>query len=271
MLNLKCNDSFCKKILVVKSKLLIQMKKRQNIRKLILLISFILYPVTFFIMSPDLLMFGASEKVMAGDVMFFGFLFIFSFVFGRLFCGWVCPAGALQDYSTDINKKPAKNKWNWIKMALFIPWIIFFAFLIIHEGGFNQADFFYKRAFGISLAGTAEWTMYFMTAAIVFIMAVLCGKRGFCHYLCWVSPFMIISGKIRDSLKIPSLRLITRPELCNSCGLCSRVCPMSLPLDELVKNSEISHLECTLCSTCVDKCPKGALKFAFRSKPDIKK
>jgi len=31
------------------------MKKRQNIRKFLLLISFILYPMTFFIMSPDLL------------------------------------------------------------------------------------------------------------------------------------------------------------------------------------------------------------------------
>jgi len=241
------------------------MKRRQNIRKLILLISFILYPVTFFIMSPDLLMFGASERVMAGDVIFFGFLFIFSFSFGRLFCGWICPAGALQDYSTDINKKQAANKFNWIKMLLFFPWVAFFVVLVIYSGGFSHADFFYKRAFGISIAGATEWTMYFMTVAIVFIMALLCGKRGFCHYLCWISPFMIISGKIRDLFKVPSLRIITMPELCNSCGVCSGVCPMSLPLADLVKKGEIGHSECTLCSTCIDSCPKGALKFSFRS------
>ena len=68
-------------------------------------------------MSPDLLMFGASERIMAGDIMFFGFLFILSFFVGRLFCGWICPAGALQDFCFDINKKPANNKLNWIKMA----------------------------------------------------------------------------------------------------------------------------------------------------------
>ena len=55
---------------------------------------------------------------------------------------------------------------------------------------------------------------------------------------------MIISGKIRDFLKIPSLRLITKPDLCNSCGLCSRACPMSLPLDELIKSGVIGHSEC---------------------------
>src|SRR4030043_648631 len=148
------------------------MKKRQNIRKFLLLISFILYPVTFFIMSPDLLMFGASERIMAGDVMFFGFLFILSFIFGRLFCGWICPAGALPDFCIDINKRPASNKYNWIKMVQFVPWITFFIFLVIYFRGFKQANFFYKKAFGISLAGLGEWVMYFMTVALVFIMAV---------------------------------------------------------------------------------------------------
>jgi ferredoxin-type protein NapH len=240
------------------------MKKRQNIRKFLLLISFVLYPVSFFIMSPDLLLFGASENIMAGDIMFFGFLLILSLVVGRLFCGWVCPAGALQDFCSEINIKPANNKLNWIKMLLFIPWIAFFVFLVIYAGGIKKVDFFYKRAFGISIAGITEWVMYFMTVAIVFIMALLSGKRGFCHILCWVSPFMIIGGMIRDSLKIPSLRLITKPDLCNSCGICSRVCPMSLPTEELIKNGEIGHPECTLCSTCVDSCPNGVIKFAFR-------
>jgi ferredoxin-type protein NapH len=240
------------------------MKNRQNIRKFLLLVSFILYPITFFIMSPDLLLFGASERIMAGDVMFFGFLFILSFIVGRLFCGWICPAGALQDFCLDINNKPARNKWNWIKMLQFIPWITFFIFLVIYFGGFKQADFFYKRAFGISILGTGEWVMYFMTVAIVYIITILSGKRGFCHYLCWVSPFMIIGGIIRDSLKIPSLRLITKPDLCNSCGVCSRACPMSLPLDQLIKNGEIGHSECTLCATCIDSCTKDVIRFTFR-------
>jgi ferredoxin-type protein NapH len=240
------------------------MKKRQNIRKFILLVSFILYPITFFVMSPDLLMFGASERIMAGDVIFFGFLFVVSFVFGRLFCGWICPAGALQDYCTGINNKPASNRYNWIKMVQFVPWILFFIFLVIYFGGFKKADFFYKEAFGVPLAGLGEWVMYFMTVALVFIVAVFSGRRGLCHYLCWVSPFMIISGKIRDLLRVPSLRLITEPDQCNSCGLCTRSCPMSLPLDTLIKTGRIDHSECILCATCADTCTRGAIRFGFR-------
>jgi len=239
--------------------------KRQNIRRLLLLSSFLLYPVTFFVMSPDLLLFGASERVMAGDILFFGLLFVISFAFGRLFCGWLCPAGALQDYCTDINRKPAPNKFNWIKMFLFVPWITFFVFLVLNMGGFTHIDFFYKRAFGVSIIGATEWTMYFLTVAIIFIMAITTGKRGFCHYLCWVSPFMIIGANIRDLLRIPSLRLIAQPGLCNACGKCSRECPMSLPVADLIKTGAIHHFECTLCATCVDSCPKDVIHFGFRN------
>lgn len=239
------------------------MNKTQKIRKILLLISFLLYPLTYFIMSPDLLLFGASERVMAGDILFFLILFFLSFVFGRLFCGWLCPAGALQDYCVGINKKPARNKYNWIKMVLCAPWIIFFLFLVIYTGGIKEVDFFYKRTFGIPLTVFGEWIMYLMTVALVIIVTLLSGKRGLCHILCWVSPFMIIGGKIRDFLRIPSLRLVTKPDLCNSCKLCSRDCPMSLPLDDLIKTGQIGHSECTLCLTCVDSCKKDAIKLSF--------
>jgi len=202
---------------------------------------------------------------MPGDVLFFGLLFVLSFLTGRLFCGWVCPAGALQDFCIDINKKPARNKWNWIKMIPFIPWMIFYVFFVIHTGGFKQYDFFYKRAFGISITGTNEWWMYLDTVLLVFLKTVLTGKRGICHYLCWISPFMIIGGKVRDLLRIPSLRLVTQPDLCNDCGLCTRKCPMSLPIEELLVNGQIYHSECTLCATCIDTCVKGAIKFGFRN------
>jgi ferredoxin-type protein NapH len=246
------------------------MKVRQNIRKALLLVSLILYPVTFFIMSPDLLLFGASEGIMAGDIIFFSALFILSFFGGRLFCGWLCPAGALQEFAFNINDKPADNRWNWIKMALFIPWICFFIFLGIWVGGgFKLVDILYKRAFGISIVGLTEWVMYFETVAIVFMLALFKGKRGFCHYLCWVSPFMIIGGVIRDLLKLPAIRLKTSPELCNSCELCSSKCPMSLPVAELIKTGGIRHSECLLCASCVDLCPKGVIRFVVKILPPL--
>lgn len=241
----------------------------QRIRRTVLLSSFLLYPLTFFIMSPDLLLFGASEGVLAGDALFFLILFVLAFGTGRSFCGWICPAGALQDQCTALNDKPANHKLNWIKMAVFVPWLLLFVYLALSAGGFKQVEFGYKRAFGVSLTATAEWAMYLMTVALVVLVALFSGKRGFCHILCWVSPFMILGGKIRNVLGIPSVRLVTSPELCDSCESCSRDCPMSLPLQDLVPKGQIDHPECTLCLTCVSSCKRGVLKLSFA--PPLKK
>ena len=200
---------------------------------------------------------------MAGDVLFFGGLFVLSIFFGRLFCGWCCPAGALQDYCMTVNNKPANNKRNWIKMALFIPWIFFFLMLILFFGGFKNIDFFYKRAFGIPIIGLGEWIMYFMTVFLILILALLSGRRGFCHYLCWVSPFMIVGGKIIRLFKIPKMLLKTNPALCNSCKVCTQLCPMSIPVHELVKTGKIKHEECILCFTCSDSCSKRVIRLSF--------
>ena len=239
------------------------MKNRQKIRKGILLLSFILYPLTYFVMSPDLLLFGASEGVLAGDIMFFAGLLIFSLFGGRLFCGWICPAGALQEYAFAVNNKNANNRFNWIKFVPFVPWIAFFFFLIASAGGIKQTGFFYKRAFGISIAGATEWVMYFGTVAIVLILSLASGKRALCHYLCWVSPFMIVGNWIRNKLHYPSVILKTAPARCNDCRACEKVCSMSLPVAELMKAGRINHSECILCGECADVCTRNVIFFSI--------
>jgi polyferredoxin len=215
-------------------------------------------------------MFGASEGIAAGDIIFFLLLLLLSIFIGRVFCGWICPAGSLQEAAFHVNEKPANNKGNWIKIALFIPWLIIFILLALNAGGIKYIDIFYKRAMGISIAGATEWIMYFGTVAIVLVLSLIAGKRGLCHHLCWVSPFMIIGGAIRKLLRLPSLYIKASPDSCSSCGICAKKCPMSLQVNELLKSGSVTHYECILCGCCVDSCPKGVIHFAF-GRPKIEK
>lgn len=243
------------------------MKTRQRFRKGILLVSFVLYPLTFFILSPDLLLFGASERVVAGDIVFFAGLFLVSIAFGRLFCGWICPAGALQEACIAVNDRPASRRLDKVKMIVFVPWIGSFVFLLVAAGGPERVDFLYAKAFGVPLAGAVERVMYIMTAAIVLLLSLVGGKRGLCHILCWVSPFMILGKRLRDMAGLPGLVLKADPAACSRCGACARACPMSLDVEALVPTALIAEDECILCGSCADSCPRSAIRFGFGRRP----
>jgi len=89
------------------------------------------------------------------------------------------------------------------------------------------------------------------------------GRRAFCHYGCWMAPFMIIGRKIRNLARWPALRLKVEADLCVQCNLCSKNYPMSLDVERLVLAGAMEHNECILCGTCVDVCPKDAIRYSF--------
>jgi polyferredoxin len=65
------------------------------VRRALLLVSFLLFPVTFYYLSPYLIIMGAGERTASGSMVVFGVMTLTALVLGRLFCGWVCPAGGL--------------------------------------------------------------------------------------------------------------------------------------------------------------------------------
>jgi ferredoxin-type protein NapH len=68
---------------------------RQKIRRTILLISFLFFPITLYYFSPALIIMGAAAGIIVGSFVLFGVLFVSSLLVGRGFCGWVCPGAGL--------------------------------------------------------------------------------------------------------------------------------------------------------------------------------
>jgi len=89
------------------------------------------------------------------------------------------------------------------------------------------------------------------------------GKRALCHYVYWISPFMIGGRKLRNLFKWPSLRLVAEKDNCIDCKTCTKNCPMSLDVNGMVKSQKMENSECILCGTCVDNCKKGVIKYSF--------
>ena len=57
---------------------------------------------------------GAYQGIIVGSFIVFTGMFLCSLFFGRAFCGWLCPAGGLEETVFSINDKPVK-KYGWIK------------------------------------------------------------------------------------------------------------------------------------------------------------
>lgn len=247
-----------------------QLPVRQRLRKALLFVSLLLFPVTLYYFSPVIILGSASLGIINASIIVFGLMFLSSLLVGRLWCGWACPAGALQEFGSPINSKPSPGgRFNWIKWAIWIPWIGLITVLAIQAGGYHTVDPFFQFEGGMTLALPAEpggppWYMIYYLIVVLFLgLAMAFGRRAGCHSICWMAPFMILGRRLRNVLKWPSLRLKARPEECSDCQLCTRNCLMSLDVHQMVQLAAMENDECILCGNCVDGCPHGAISFSF--------
>jgi ferredoxin-type protein NapH len=189
---------------------------------------------------------GAAEGIVAGSLIVFASLFVFSLFLGRAFCGWVCPAGATQELCARVRNKNFKNgKRNWIKYAIWVPWITIIVVMFLQAGAIRAVDPLYQTYYGISITGLESAIMFLAIAGLIASIALVAGKRGACHTVCWMAPF---SSK------------------CINCMACTRSCSMSLDVNAMVQKQAMENAECILCGNCVDTCPKGAIKYSFGKK-----
>jgi polyferredoxin len=237
--------------------------KRQSIRKAILLISFLLFPITIWYFSPYLIILGAARGLISGSFIVFSLLLASSLFLGRGFCGWLCPAGGLQEACTMIQNKPVKGG-NWIKYLIWVPWIILIGWVAFQAGGLKTVDPFFQTDHGISVANPSSYIIFYTVVGLITILALTAGRRSACHHICWMAPFMIIGTTIRNIVRWPALHLRTNSAVCLHCKKCNDQCPMSLEVERMVQKNTMANPECILCGNCVDTCPQGVIRYSWR-------
>lgn len=237
---------------------------RQNIRRWLLIISFILLPVTLFYISPIVILMGAAEGIVTGSMILFILLFILSLAVSRLWCGWFCPMGGFQELCSPVMKHTVQEGWrNRIKYGVTILWLALLAFLFINAGGIHAVDPFYSTENGLSITSVGTLTVVIVIFAIFFLVAFFSGRRGFCHVLCPIAALMIAGRKIRNLVGFPAFQLGANKDLCIDCRKCTNECPMGLDVNGMVRGERMENPDCILCVSCVDICPKDAISCGW--------
>ena len=239
---------------------------RQKIRKTIILFTFLAFPIIIWYFSPALIIQAASEHIINGSFIVFTAMLLFSMFFGRAWCGYLCPAGGVQECASMINPFPAKQgKRDRIKYVIWTLWIITVIFTFVLGKNKVTVNPFFMTDHGISVSSINNYVVYYGVVLLLVVPSLIHGKRASCHYICWMAPFMVIGSSIGRFLHLPQLHIEADKDKCVSCGMCSKACVMGLDVKNMVAEGRNSKCtECIQCGACVDICPKSVLKYSWR-------
>jgi ferredoxin len=173
--------------------------------------------------------------------------------FGRLFCGWLCPLGAVIDaadavFSTRVRRPAARTTKTHLLLWLALP-ILGGASLL-----WALAPMTWAARLTAALDPPAGGGAFAALGAVgLVVVALALGRRGFCRALCPLGALLGLAGRFAP------FRLRTS-DACTHCGDCVRRCRMAA-FDGAPE--EHDRGECILCRECDAKCPAGALRFRW--------
>jgi len=171
------------------------------------------------------------------------------FVVGRaLFCGWLCPFGALQELVAklaqllSIPQLKVTDRWDgrlkYLKYIMLLG-LVAVAFLLPKQLDIAAEVEPFKTA--ISVFFVREW--YYVAYALFCLVSSAFVFKAYCRYLCPLGALMAIAGLLRLG------KWIKRREDCGSpCQLCKVRCEYKA----IKRNGQISYSECFGCLDCVD-------------------
>ncbi|MBF4463878.1 cytochrome c oxidase accessory protein CcoG [Flavobacterium sp. LC2016-12] len=225
------------------------------------------------------------------------FVILFTVVFGRIFCGWICPQTIFLemvfrrieywiDGDRGAQSRLARQEWNAEKIRKrLIKWTIFFLI------SFGIANVFLAYLVGSDALflmieeGPVKQSSNFIALLIftsVFYFVFVWFREQVCIIAC---PYGRLQGVLLDNKSINVAydfvrgekeegrakynkkedRAITGKGDCIDCHQCVHVCPMGID----IRNG--TQLECTNCTACIDECdtimetvglPKGLIRYA---------
>jgi len=200
-------------------------------------------------------------------------------IFGRFFCGWLCPEGFLFEFADYLNEKILGRRSLFRKKnnngetaidarrTIYIPLAIVFYLIVPPTIGLLLSGFFIapSRIWNeiTTLNLSTGLTAGMVGVTIYIVITSIFVRHTFCKYVCAPGLMQMLFGWFSPR----SLRVVFDREnfsRCTDCRRCERVCFMNVK-----PRSSKKDINCVNCGECITACreelgeEKGLFKFCF--------
>ena len=194
-------------------------------------------------------------------------------VFGRIFCGWACAFGALNDWVYQI--VAAITKKLGIKLPQIperarillqkVKYLVLFLVLLLCFTGKGSLVTTYSpwTVFSMLTAGNFAIGNFAVSGVILLLMMVgmALQERFFCQFICPMGAVFSLMPQL------PFFALKRKKSNCPpKCQLCKKNCPVSIKLTETPEREG----ECIGCLRCMAGCPKKNISIIEKRKTEEK-
>ena len=191
-----------------------------------------------------------GESIEWISLVWFVALVPLTYFFGKVWCGWLCHLGGLQEFlfqsaKLDILKaRRTQDILRYVRIGILL--ILIIQLFITRTNIFIHYDPF-KVAFNLF---SANITGYILLVLLLFSSVLI--YRPFCRAIC---PVGLILGWVA---LIPGARQLTKKDSCVDCISCSKSCH-SRAMTYENKQSVLTIQDCILCGDCMGSCKKHSL------------
>lgn len=222
------------------------------------------------------------------NLMWFAVFALSAVLLSKLWCGWICPFGTLQDMLSALRRKMNVQelefpwymrdaikpvKYIFLAMILIVPlllavrlippdfYIVFCKICPAHPiMPLFAGDY---RRLALDYTNWVTLILSFINLAVAGI--VLAGSFFKDRFFCLVCPMLPL---IQLFNKISPVQFTKKAGYCSGCGNCQRLCPMDLrDVHDAKQDGNVMTEDCILCTRCMQSCPvDNVLSLRFGKK-----
>ncbi len=203
---------------------------------------------------PSLRLFFFGSVIWIGEAYFFLLvlllfsvgIMLFTVLYGRIWCGWMCPQTVLSDFVRLIQRISTWFTGSAARSVIFSHIFILLFSVIVSASLIGYFVSPYEMIRGIAAFSLGPWTLgswMFFTLLIYLNLAFV--RQRFCTAVC---PYARLQSAFFDRKTLTIAFDKGRMDECGGCEACVRACPAGIDIRKGLQ------VECINCAECIDAC-----------------